>query len=281
MNQMKRNLQKAYNTLLKLFLRILLKGGPPRTLNDTQLMFVRWNAKRLDISIEESESRFVESWKALRHGHRGVEFRLFNDLSYRLYQVFVDDTPGEVFDAYRFHAPMHFLRMLSKKEPLWDDQDPVIAQLLGRDETTILDFGCGLAQQSRSLAFKLSQSGSSVRLFLADIPTLRREFLIWIGAEVGIQTTFLECTSESPIPDLPRCDVCFSLEFFEHVHDPVPYLEAIHFSLNKGGLLITNVGDHRQEFMHVSPALRQVREQLRALNYEEILPLKIYRKGHL
>ena len=58
-----------------------------------------------------------------------------------------------------------------------------------------------------------------------------------------------------PIPALPGIDMCFTTEFFEHVHDPLPYFERIHGKLARGGLLVTGVMDHHAGFLHVSPQL--------------------------
>jgi len=89
-----------------------------------------------------------------------------------------------------------------------------------------------------------------------------------------------ECSNceQAPIPALPRCDVCFATEFFEHVYDPVAYLDRFHQALNSGGLLITDVSDHESEFMHVSPKLERLRQRIAELGFEEIRPLTLFRK---
>ncbi len=259
-------------------LDIFANGTLPGTLNTTQQMFIQWNAERLNISAEESRERYFNSWKAIRNGHQGAEYRVYNELSYRLFQVFFDDNEIEIFNAYQLHAPMHFLRMLSYSEPKWNDNDLIVRNLSRRSKITILDFGCGLAQRSRTLAEHLVRKGKEVHLVLADIPTIRKKFLLWLGEKTGIATTFLDCTADAPIPELPTCDICFAIEFFEHIHNPVHYLDRIHRALSFDGLLITNVSDHKKEFMHVSPVLDSVRNQIRVLGYKELLPNEIYCK---
>jgi len=279
---LKQVLKKTCGSLLdQPIVNIFTEGAPLKELTTIQQMFVRWNAERLNISIDESRDRYLDSWKAIRNGHRGHEFRLYNVLSHKLFRVFFDDSDNEIFDAYQFFGPMHFLRMLSYPESRWDDNDLVVQELSRHSKITILDFGCGLARLSRTLAIVLLQKGLQVHLVLADIPTLRKEFLLWLGIHTGITTTFLDCTVDNPIPELPICDVCFAIEFFEHVHNPLLYVDRIHAALNTNGLLITNIMDHKKEFMHVSPNLKRLRNRVQSLGYEEIRPYKLYRKKRL
>jgi trans-aconitate methyltransferase len=117
-----------------------------------------------------------------------------------------------------------------------------------------------------------------VTLALADIATARKDFLIWWGKRSGIPLTFLDCTVERPIPDLPPIDLCFALEFFEHVYDPVAYFTRFEQAMRGGGMLVTNMSDHHKDFMHVSPKLGALREAVRARHFEEIFANFIYQK---
>jgi SAM-dependent methyltransferase len=255
-----------------------LRADPALVPTPTQEMFLRWNAERLGISPDESRRRYLESWRAIAGGHSGPGYRAFNDTSYRLFQVFFDDRRAESFEAYRMHARMHFLRMLSYAEPAWSDDDIIVRTLLDRGRAEILDFGCGLAQFSRSLATYLSKRDVPAHLYLADIPTLRADFLVWLGKQSPVPISFLACTPESPVPELPPCDLCVATDFFEHVHDPVGYFEKLHDSLRSGGLMYVDVADHREEFMHVSPDLARLRERIQALGYRERIPQQLFSK---
>jgi hypothetical protein len=53
-----------------------------------------------------------------------------------------------------------------------------------------MDFGCGVAQPSISLAEYLQNKGKKVKLVLVDIPTIRFEFLEWFCKDKGIDTAF-------------------------------------------------------------------------------------------
>jgi hypothetical protein len=244
----------------------------------TQDYFVAWNAERLGITVAESRARYIQSWNAIPAGHSGKRFGKFHGHCYDVFKVFADDSPREVMDAYKVHGYVHFLTMLTYPEPRWSDEDAIVKRFRDRQSITILDFGCGLAQQSRTLAEFLRDKGMQVHLVLADIPTVRKDFLVWWGRHSGIPLTFLECTVERPIPDLPQIDLCFALEFFEHVYDPVAYFTRIDQAMAGAGMLVTNMSDHHKDFMHVSPKLGLLRQAVQARRYEEILANFIYQK---
>jgi hypothetical protein len=244
----------------------------------TQEAFLQWNAERLGIPLEESKQRYAASSAVVPGGHGGSEFGKFNGVAHEVFRVFFDDSPTEVFDTYRYHGPMHFLVILTYPEPKWAATDLIVKELSNRSEVSILDFGCGLAQQSRTLAVYLRDHGIKVRLTLADIPTLRQEFLIWWGKQAGIPTTFLPCTLATPIPELPECDLCQTTEFFEHVHDPVAYFDRFDAKLARGGLLVTGIMDHHADFMHVSPQLGALRARIAERGYETLVDNRVLRK---
>ncbi len=254
------------------------RGSKPEKLSDTQQQFVRWNAQRLGITIEESRQRYEDSWRAVEGGHRRAGYRAFNDLSYDLYQVFFNDSESEIYSAYAFHGPMHFLRMLSYSDPVWTEEDPIVRHLSSYSTVDIIDYGCGLAQRSRALAAYLQNKGIHVKLVLVDIPTIRKDFLLWMGLENKIDTVFIDSSEHTPVPELPAADICIATEFFEHVYDPLPYLRNIDKALRENALLVTNIADHEQEFMHVSPELAVLREEIRALDYDELEPHQLFRK---
>jgi SAM-dependent methyltransferase len=258
---------------------ISLSGPSPRKLTNTQKLFIQWNAERLKISPEESQKRYFLSWMAIKGGHSGPAYRSFNMLSHNLYQVFFSDTGDELYRAYQLHDPLHFLRFISYPEHQWDENDIIIKHFSEYSNVDIVDYGCGLAQTSRSLALYLQQRGIAVRLFLVDFPTMRKDFLLWLGKKTDIKMTFLDVTVSTPIPDLPNCDICFATEFFEHVYKPLKYFQRIHNALNNNGLLITNISDHKKEFMHVTPNLIEVRNEIQSLPYDVITADQVYKKN--
>jgi 2-polyprenyl-3-methyl-5-hydroxy-6-metoxy-1,4-benzoquinol methylase len=253
--------------LLQLARRSIQDPSASVVLNRYHEHFCTWNAERLGISREESVERFIRSSRSVRGGHRGSAFRVFAEVSHSVFEVFAGDTPSEVWEAYRLHEKVHFLRLLSYREPQWDNSHPVVAALGDTASVTIVDFGCGLAQYSVSLAEKLSADGREVKLLVADIPTLHLTFLAWLLARLGIDFEVRECTPEAPIPELLPCDVLIAREFLEHVHRPVEYLDAFDRVVKPGGVMIADLSDHRHEFMHVSPNLEAARRHVASLGY--------------
>ncbi|MEJ2347277.1 MAG: methyltransferase domain-containing protein [Gammaproteobacteria bacterium] len=198
-------------------------------------------------------------------------------MSHDVFQVFCDDGPNEVFDAYKFHGPLHFLRFLSYAEAdVLDDKK--VGSLAARQSARIVDYGCGVAQSSMRLAERLRDSGVQVELALADVPTVMKDFVVWRARKHGLSARFIDCDASDPYPVLPHCDVCIATEVFEHIHDPLRAFERVDSALAPGGLLIANISDHQPEFFHVSPKLEALREAVRARGYRETSP-NVYCKG--
>lgn len=241
----------------------------PSSLSRVQQDFVEWNAKNLGISVEDSEERFRRSWRLFRKGYRGGDYRDYCVLSHEVFKVFHDDAPGNVFETYKFHSHLHFLRFLS-----YPEQDilpeAVFSDLAARRSVRIVDYGCGLAQVSMRLAGRLQELGVNVDLTLADIPTIMKDFLVWRAEKLGLSVDFIDCDTGDPYPAFPPCDVCIATEVFEHVHDPVRAFGQVDRSLNGRGYLVADIGDHRPEFFHVSPNLSALRAAAGAKGYREV-----------
>jgi SAM-dependent methyltransferase len=261
---------------LALFGKMFSKSpAAPATLNRWQSAFVRWNAERLGITEDESRERYRASLGAVDGGHGGREFRRFCETAHEVYRVLWSDAKDEVLDAYAFHAPMHFLRMLGYPDHVWPDDDPILVGLRETEGAVIADYGCGLAQRSLTLAHEL---GRGARVVLVDIPTIRKDFLGWLAKDLGVGCTFVDVTADAPFPDLPPCDACIAEQVFEHIYDPMRAFETIHAALAPGGWLETNVADHKEEFMHVTPRLGPLRDRIASLGYETIEPDRLLRK---
>jgi hypothetical protein len=277
--QLRRNVGEETGERVEAALQRLVGSRKTTPLNRYQEAFCEWNAQRLGVTVAESRRRFEDSMRTFRGGHAGLTFRTFNDISHSLYSVFANDTEREVYDAYRLHTPAHFLRQLSHSEPAWGPSHPVVAALRSNDAATIVDFGCGMAQSSISLGERLRSFGVVPTLVLADIPTLRFEFLEWLAPHWGFDARMAACTPEHPVPELEPCDVLIAREFFEHVYDPVGYLERLDGYVKPGGFVVTNVADHHAEFMHVSPDLHELRERFAKLGYREVARHKVLQKS--
>jgi hypothetical protein len=236
-------------------------------LTETQKLFIEWNAERLMIPIEECKKRFFRSMERFVNGHTGEEFDEYCELTHDVFSVLYSDKEEELYDSYAFYGVLDFLRYLSYLVPSYEANSTLVKSIGQRSKVVIVDYGCGLAQRSRALAdFYVSQN-VQIELHLFDIPTIRKDFLKWIYRKSSVKLTFHECVSANPIPEIPSCNVLFALEFLEHVYNPMMYLQRFHESIMNGGFLVTNVEDHKPEFMHVTPVLEDVRNHLRKLNY--------------
>jgi SAM-dependent methyltransferase len=258
--------------------RRLIRGEPPGALNPWQQAFCEWNSQRLGIDREEGLRRFRNSYAALRGGHAGNAFRLLCDLTQHIHQVYYSHDPREIYEAYQSHARLHSLRLLSCAIPTWPERLPEIQPLFEHPAPVIVDFGCGLAQVPISLAIFLKKRGRSPRLFLADIPTFRLDFLDWFCRQLGLTASFASCTADQPIPTMPPCDLCVANEVFEHLHEPLKYVAAFDQVIQPGGYLFANLSDHAPEYFHVSLDLSPVRTRLKELGYRELRPQSLYQK---
>ena len=255
----------------------MLCGELPRKLNLWQEAFCEWNAQRLTISVAESRERFGRSWAALAGGHRGRSFKIHSEVHRELCLPFWDNSSGELQLAYAAHEPLQFLRLLSHDEPdvaAW----PEFRALEQSTNPRILDFGCGLAQLSIAWTRHLRECGQAVELFLVDLPLLHLDFLRWLCHRWELPATILSCTPECPIPPMPPYDLCLATEVLEHVYEPEKYLQALAAALRPGGFLLTNLADHSDEFLHVSPRLSPLREHLANQGWKELRPYRLYQK---
>jgi SAM-dependent methyltransferase len=151
--------------------------------------------------------------------------------------------------------------------PLFDKPTPVI-----------VDFGCGLAQTSISLALFLREQARNPELFLADLPVPQLEFLTWFCRRLKLSATTVECTPSVPLPPLPQCDLLIATELFEHLHDPLRYMEVFAAAIKPGGFLLTNIANHTPEFLHVTPDLAPLRAYLQQRGWRELRSNRIFQK---
>lgn len=269
--------------------RVVLRALRPHRLNGVQVPsidhlnlwqegFCEWNAQRLRIPFENAVARYRRSWGAFPGGHAGEEFRRFCLQQENAFSVLADDTPQEVHQAYKLHSWLFLLRQIAQPVPTWHDGDAVLEALSGDVSPVIVDFGCGMAQVAISLSLALRERGVEPQLFLADLPTVRLEFVAWLCRRLDLDCIAAVCTPEVPVPDLPRARLVIANEVFEHLHDPVSTFIRLDTALDGGGFLITNVADHEPEFMHVSPDLSALRGHIARRRYVELKSNVLFRK---
>ena len=258
--------------------RVPAPNGDIDRLNAWQEGFCAWNAERLGLSLEESERRYRASWQSVRGGHGGAAFRRFCQMQMNVFSVIADDSPAECHDAYLLHGWLFLLRQISQPVPVWKETHPILEEMAGRRAPVILDYGCGVAQSSISLALALRADGARPHILLADLPTVGLEFTAWLCRRLGLSAETFACRPEKPIPVFPKADIVVAREIFEHLHDPLSAMDMLDDTLRPGGFLVTNVDDHEREFMHVSPDLDPLRNRLAVLGYTELDQHVLFRK---
>lgn len=238
-------------------------------LNVWQYAFVQWNAERLNISLEQSFGRYRDSWQAFAGGHAGTEFRTFCEKGHQTMAAFHDDSLAEVHNAYIAHANLHFLRMLTYAIPTWATQNPLLGRLNGK-KSVIVDYGCGLAQTSITLADALQKLGNTCEVVLCDIPSARLDFLRWFCERLHLPCSIRTIVAPTTSPELPESDLVIATEVLEHVYNPAELLEYFHDHLKGGGCIFTNVRDHQEEFFHVSCNLGECRALIDQWGYQMV-----------
>ena len=274
--------RRQYASIAGAWTKNIIRTGnrrPIQDLNEWQSAFCEWQAERLGQPESEIRDRFLHSSNSVRGGHGGGDYRRFGQLTYEIYAPFASDDAANLLDAYEFHRHMHILRMLSYPVPQRPDDHPIHLAIGGLNEVRIIDFGCGLAQNSISLARWALSQNKRVHLGLADVSRLQLEFLQWFCARIGIPAEIFRCTAAEPFPDFAPADVLFAEELLEHVHDPVFYVETLDRLIAPGGCISANVWNHDKEFMHVSPDLSLARARLLELGYSELASHRVFRKS--
>ncbi|EOD12810.1 hypothetical protein EMIHUDRAFT_213006 [Emiliania huxleyi CCMP1516] len=229
----------------------------------TERGFVTWNALRLGITVEAASLRYNTSTESFDGGYRGDEYRTFCVSAYKALGVLATDAPSEMFDSYRLFAAYHTLRLISYNDATHSCALPIHQEMAAGlasafDASTlieIVDFGAGMAQESRCIAEILRvKHGRTARLHLFDIPTPRKSLLDFTCRKFdGFQCIVHDVLNSTKIP--PLAHAVFATEVLEHMYPPqtMGFQEELARALVPRGLFRGNVGDHGKEFMHVNP----------------------------
>lgn len=229
----------------------------------TERGFVTWNALRLGITVEAASLRYNTSTESFDGGYRGDEYRTFCVTAYKALSVLATDAPSEMFDSYRLFAAYHTLRLISYNDAthscgLSIHQEMAVGLASAFDASTlieIVDFGAGMAQESRCIAEILRvKHGRTARLHLFDIPTPRKSLLDFTCRKFdGFQCIVHDVLNSTKIP--PLAHAVIATEVLEHMYPPqtMGFQEELARALVPRGLFRGNVGDHGKEFMHVNP----------------------------
>jgi len=234
------------------------------TLTRTEQAFVQWNALRLGIDVASSASRYNASAQTFGvRGFNSAAYRTFCVTGHSAFSVLAADSPDEMFDAYRLFAPFHTLRLVSYMNPCGTALHVEMARHLISsfpDATPLemIDYGCGMAQESRCLAEMLRVQGRQVKLHLFDIPTPRKSLLAFTCQKFdGFACEMHDVTQKTGLPVAAHAVI--ATEVLEHMQPA----QTSHFrtqllgALVPHGLFRANIGEHAKEFMHVDAKISQ------------------------
>lgn len=237
-------------------------------LNEMQEDFIQWNAERLGISRQVARQRFLASAAQFPGGHGGAKFRRFCSASYNTFAPFASDEDDDLRSTYQFHDPMQFLRMLAYDYTPVPFAAEIVRDLAAQGEAiSIIDYGCGLAHGAFWFAKQLAVRNIAVHLNLVDFSSNRKDFLLWRCAHLGLNVTFFDADNSGPVDGLPASHLCIATDFFEHVHAPWKYFDAMDAALEPGAWLVTDLRDQSDGFLHVSPDLTELRRFITEAGY--------------
>ena len=288
---------KIYSSDRELLIEANMKYFPPQDrydssemflgtkLNRIQVAFIKWNAVRLGITEPESLVRFSEAMALFAGGFAGGEFREYLNKNFMALKVLANDAEDEILNAYRIHAPLNTLRLVNydiskrHRNPLLAMEIPRrLVEAFGMENDgplVIIDFGAGMAQSSFVLAEALRASyGRQVHLHLFDVPTPRKELLTYICDEFDrVPCTFHDIIEGlADPPPFPSAHLLIAQEVLEHVYPATlsRIQKEIDASILPGGLVVTNLGNHNQEFTHVNPKLSVLKEWFSSKGFQGI-----------
>lgn len=233
---------------------------PPPDLSRLENQFVRFIAARRERPVAEIERLYRETRDRFRFDSKRY-FDLCEDIHY-VFRVFYNDLDEKgMMESYRFFALPHIFWFIGEDKPGLEKLcSGLFAGLEGRPPR-IVDYGCGLAHLSYGIA-KLHPEAETT---LVDIDNLKLDFAAYRFREAGLRVRTLVVDEKNPYPQLPPHNLCVATEVLEHLKDPMRALNNIAGSMEPGGILYGDFGDHDPILFHVSTDLSEVRQEIARL----------------
>lgn len=119
-----------------------------------------------------------------------------------------------------------------------------------RKRTTVIDYGCGVAD------YGLSFASQGYQVKLVDIEGGNLDFARWRFAQRNIPVDVLPVTEANLYPRIEKADIVIAGEVLEHVREPMRVIRNMYDALPAGGFFWTSCypmkeneirGDHLQE----------------------------------
>jgi|2_EtaG_2_1085320.scaffolds.fasta_scaffold89728_1 SAM-dependent methyltransferase len=231
------------------------------------------------ISYSEATKLIKLGSDSFNQGFSGASFRNYTEFFGEVFSFMQNDSEDQVHETYKFHAPMDFLRMLSypiceshRDLELMKQFTDYLSSLEDRNNITVVDYGCGLAQLTISICNILKEDYNlSPKLVLMDIDRkIHKEFLFFLTKKYNIECQWINITKNNPFPRIPNFDYIHVKDTFEHIYHPEVLVDNINNSIKKYGILVGTVADEREEFMHATPNLSKVRKRLEKHGFKNV-----------
>ena len=237
---------------------------PGFEITEWQQLFIEFIAYKRGIPIDQARQEYIDGWNSIPGGYRGPEFKRLIAQTADLASPLLGKTPEEVAKSYERFAELHLLRWTAYKLQLWPAQQEFLMEKRKHCSAFyIVDYGCGDAQKSLSLAKELISWDAYVNITFIDVPTLRKDFVLWATDQIGADSCWVDSSSKGPGERygdvIEAADVIIAWEVLEHVFNPEHTMSMILRSLGTHGHLVANINDHGREYFHVSTDLSKVR----------------------
>jgi len=256
-------------------------------LNEVEREFLEYVSSLNGAGLKDLTDRYIRLRARLKFDTK--KYRNFCMDSLDLHELFYgQDDEKNILEVYRRHEFMIAMRFISYSFSLdrlpkrrlshslkrligrevppdrsktqresYADRARLLAGKLGSDPV-VVDYGCGFAYQSLQIA----ELYPAARTVLVDVDTINLRFAEHRFKKRGYDAETLPVTEDNLYPALPRHNVCIATEVMEHVKSPLTVFENINRSLEVGGMLYGDFGDHHAETYHVSHNLKGLREAM-------------------
>lgn len=275
------------------------KNQNENDLNEIERDFIEFISVKRNCPYKEIEDIYLTTKDRFKFS--SSKYRKLTDTVHNIHKVMYDDkSEKELIDSYKFHALMHLFRFISYSYPksysnylkilikviikgdfnkLSDFLKRKISNKSKNVEATgtggysniskvlvekidkapiVVDYGCGLGD----ISFAIGKLEKKSKVYLIDIDCLTLEFTEFRFNKHQVNVEIIPVSKNNLYPKLPVHNICIATEVMEHLIQPLKAYQNIKNSLQIGGMLYGNFGEHNKEMFHVSPDLSELRYRL-------------------
>lgn len=159
------------------------------------------------------------------------------DYKYNFNKVFIEVDPSKLFNSYKEQDPVYVTRLMLTYNRI-DFIQPYLDIVKKESITTILDYGCGVADIGIFLSQKYKKVVDLVDLDLPKVKFAQKRFM-WRGLKANI---FPVNTTEKLASIEKKYDLIIATEIIEHFRYPIKMINWFYEHLNDRGLLLLSIG---------------------------------------